>query len=134
MNESSTVVETQTSSVEIHGPGGVWGKVSGYHIVETMQLIVLVLTLVGVALVWWTNEINRGQFLQQHQITQSLLRTVIENQGILIKMTNETQRSIVDATQINTYVMSLPQQHRESLKLTMPDALRYRLRGADRLP
>lgn len=120
------MTQEQQGSVELHAPGGFWGRVSGLQLYE---LLIVVLIIGCSAFIWWADEQRVKVFMEQHKTTQTLLGNVIQNQTLIILTVNDSAKAAADASSVQTYILTLTQQQREALKLTMPPALRRMQNG-----
>ena len=113
------------ATIELHGPAGFWGKLSGLtgeHILHAVIIVQLVALLFMVQAS--DNDRDKRYVGLQGQVHELLKqgRQTQENQTVIIRAlanTNDEQRSI-------TYVLTLSESERKALKLVMPDALRAR--------
>lgn len=113
------------ATLELHGPAGFWGKLSGLtgeHILHAVIIVQLVALLFMVQAS--DNDRDKRYVGLQQQVHELLKqgRVTQDNQSVIIKAlanTNDEQRSI-------TYVLTLSESERKALKLVMPDALRAR--------
>lgn len=116
----------ETTTVEVHGPGGLWAKLGGADI---KSLFVVIIILMAAATLWLQSDANSKQiaentkmFLNQHAITQGLQKDIIKS------MADGQDRS-ERAQVVLTYVLTLNEAERKSLRLAMPDELRYGARS-----
>lgn len=124
-DDGSCVTETMTR-VEVHAPGGFWGRLTGRFRASDLFLII-VIGLIGLALFVQAKDIalqqekataaNTEIFLAQHRVTQSLLRDIV----VLL---NTGQAKNERAQVILTYVISRSEKERAALNLQMPEELR----------
>ncbi len=118
---------TETTTVELHAPGGFWGKLSGITTDNILHLIII--TLLGVLIVMVKdsdNDRDKRYVGLQVQVNEML------RQG---RQTQDNQQTILKALaamnveqQATTYVLTLNEAERKKLNLTMPDSLRNRAR------
>lgn len=131
--QENTITKTETVTVEAHGPGGFWGKISGSHIED---LLFIIIVLICFAFIYNTIDNNKkdvlvltntntAMFLKQHEITQGLQKEIIKNQHDIIKLMAVGQERLERAAIIQTYVNSLDERGKKSLNLLMPDELKY---------
>ena len=118
-------------TAEVEAPGGFRAKLSGIDS-KLVLLLLLIMTVLGSAAYQWNEDriasrIWRSDSIERDNITQSLLVTVITNQAALTKIVNDS--SMANANNISevTFLLSLPQEKREALKLEMPRSLREKL-------
>lgn len=116
-------------TVEAHGPGGLWGRVSG---ADVKGLLMVIIILLGFAAIGWqsyqqdvrTAE-NTRMFLNQHATTQSLQKDIIAGQNNIVRILSTSQDDVKRALFVQTYVLSLDERERKMLRLQMPDELKY---------
>ena len=116
-------------TVEAHGPGGFWGKVSG---ADVKGLLMVIIILMGFGAIAYQNYEQANQaaentrmFLTQHAVTQTLQKDIIANQGHIVKLMTTTQDEVKRALFVQTYVLSLDENQRKALRLEMPEELKY---------
>lgn len=120
-------------TIEGHGPGGFWAKVSGG---DLKSLFVVIIILLACGAIWVQNDkiadqqdqrsqADRKIFLEQHSMTQKLLAQVITNQQAIIQAIGQGQNEVARGQAVMTYVLSLDTNERRALNLQMPDELRY---------
>lgn len=113
-------------SFEFNGPG-FGAKIRGAW--SSQQVVIVVVIFACTAFLYFERiQTNRGfadqHFVTQAQnvVTQSLLASVLKGQA-------ELSKEVASGTEIQAYVMSLSQEKREQLNLSMPAELRARIRN-----
>lgn len=119
------------TSAEIQIPGGWRAKLSG---VSAEHIIIIALVIVCSGMVLWNQyELNHERredtrrFLAQHQVTQGLLKTVIENQTLIVQGGVRNAERLQQQNEAVIYVLTLSDRERQALKLSMPEALRKQM-------
>ena len=113
------------ATLELHGPAGFWGKLSGLTGEHILHVVIIALLAVLLFLVQASdNDRDKRYISLQGQINEMIKqgRVVQENQNTIMKVlssTNEEQRA-------TTYVLTLSENERKSLRLVMPETLRQR--------
>ena len=121
-------------SIEAHGPGGFWGRLSGID-VGNVLVSILVVVVLGVAGFAWndgrnSDEKSKVEYLAAHKATQVLLATVIANENAIMNTIQQMQAQnvkIAESVDDTSYILTLTQQQREKLHLEMPYSLRRKL-------
>ena len=108
-------------SAEVKSPTGWSAKVRGVNV------LVVALIMSCTFFLWWSEEQRAKMYLDNHKTTQKLLDNVISNQAKIIDSVMTSSKEASDHAAIQTYVMTLTQQKREALNLTMPPALRRQI-------
>jgi protein involved in polysaccharide export with SLBB domain len=106
----------QEDGVEVGTPGG-WKLRANGQVVSTAIILAVA---IGVE-IWSIN-----------QAAERMLGQLMQNYAVLVKQQADiivNQRVILDAVDINSYILTLDQVERRALKLDMPDALRKRVHG-----
>lgn len=103
------------ATVELHGPG-VWGKLSGINGEHLLHLVIIVL-LGMVIFLLITNDRDRD--VQMTSIAHSQ-QAILSNQAVMIA---QLKLDSLETASI-TYVLTLDERERKSLRLNMPDSLR----------
>lgn len=123
---------THEGSAEVRTPGGWKARLDGLDM-QTI-LILVIMGLIGFGI--WQHQIqefrsaaareenNKASFMEQHKVTQNLLRMMTENQGVIIKGIAEGQARNERAAYMMTYVLTLNERERKELKLAMPNEFR----------
>ena len=124
-------MQDETGSAEVEAPGGWKARFTG---IDTKIVLLAALIVVCLGIVIWAWHEDRIQdaaqrklFVDQHKITQTLLSTVITNQSVVIDLIKDSQRASKDDIGEVTYMLTLDQKRRESLRLEMPMSLRRKL-------
>lgn len=107
---------------------GIRAKVAGNRVLSR-DLYLAALIFAAAALVMWEKNTANASFMEQHKTTQRALATVLVGQENLIKELHAVAAEVKSGNQIQAYVMTLTQQQRERLNLSMPDELRHRIRN-----
>lgn len=122
--------------LNIQAPGGWRARLSG---IDTKIVLFTILFICSTAFIIY--EMERGKmddkesykgFSEQHKTTQMLLKQVLQTQDSIIelyKVSNAERREDINEM---VYILSLPQNKREELKLEMPNNLRKKLNGNGR--
>jgi hypothetical protein len=117
-------MDDQNATVEVEGPMGFRARVRN---VRAQDVLLLILLLSCTFFLWYSENANRAFYLEQHQITQTLLKTVIAKQAVLLSSVKESTVKADESSQTLTYVLTLTQEQRERLKLNMPPGLRKQI-------
>ena len=104
-------VPEDTENLELHTPGGWKARATGPNI---MVVLVVLLCTATLALMMY----------QHDQILISAVAQRDKDTGVLLGLLIEAK----EARDEQTYIMSLNEEQRAKLKLTMPNSLRQRIR------
>ena len=111
-------------AVEIHGPSGWWGKVTGNNV------IYVVVGLATLASIFYVVHLTTEQNLILSRIAANQAQ-ISENQAALVRgqeqinaAIQESQKQDREYQQGMIYVLSLSPIEREKLRLQMPDGIR----------
>ena len=110
--------------VEVHGPGGWWGRVTGMNL---RDFLIVILIMFSCGFVWYSEEKRSKTYLEQHKITQTLLSTVVANQALIINSIERHTKEATENSRVVSYIMTLSQPRREALNLSMPYSLRQQI-------
>lgn len=117
----------ERDSLEFHAPGGFIAKVRGAAWGSKEVIIIIVMITCTSFLYLERIQSNKG-FLEQHTVTQAQNLVTQSMLGSVIKAQSSLSKEVSDSAEIQAYVLSLPQVQREKLNLSMPPALRARIR------
>ena len=123
--------------LSVEAPGGWKGRLEGIDTKAVLLGLLLLATSIMVGYQWHLDRLSdeeaRKGYLNQHKITQELLKNVIANQKAIIDMVGESRRYAREDIGEMTYILTLSQQRREGLQLEMPQSLRQRLTAGNGL-
>ena len=120
------MAETQEeqATVEADGPMGIKVRVRN---IRAQDILLIAMILGCTFFLWYYQNTNRASYLEQHKMTQTLLSNVISNQALILKAGTDGLSNSEEQTRALTYVLSLSQQERANLNLTMPQSLRRQI-------
>lgn len=107
-------------SLEVHGPAGLWAKATGDQILH----LIIVLMLGGLSAFVYKIDAERQMRFDSLMRSQN---QIIATQARIMERLEFGDNESKEAWQSLTYIMTLPAEERQRLRLTMPKALRDQL-------
>ncbi len=113
------------------GGHGWWLKLKGIDSKIILVALLMIVCFAVASYAWVDNQrLDRESHqtqMDQFKITQTLLSTVISNQSAIIKVVQEHGSQTSSGIDELSYMLTLSQQQKEKLQLTMPISLRRKL-------
>ena len=123
------MTEQEKATLELHGPAGVWGKVSGVTADHVLHFVIII--MLGL-LIWHMFQIDKQRMSQFAAVMQALGDNSAQNKQILDNQTKLIAKIDVaeDQTEVTHYILLMSQQDRDAVrkKLTMPASLAQKIR------
>jgi cytoskeletal protein RodZ len=123
------MTEQEKATLELHGPAGVWGKVSGVTADHVLHFVIII--MLGL-LIWQMFMIDKQRMSQFAAVMQSLADNSAQNKQILDNQTKLIAKLDLaeDSTEVTQYILLLSQPQRDAVraKLTMPKTLAQKIR------
>ena len=118
----------EKDNIELSAPGGFKARFTGAGW-TAKEIIIIIIIFVCTAFLHFESIQDSRRFVDQHLVTQRMLSTVLVGQVEIVKEIRVIVTEASTNAEVQTYVLSLSQGKREQLNLSMPQALRNRIRS-----